>query len=189
MKKRTFITVLIILFVVIIVALCIKYLSPSAKHLKENSLTISKNLIESDSFDYRYPAITLEYLEKRNEEIANNKFVNYEQYDQIEIGMKSKKVLKIMEVEPNEIIEIIDGSISDYVWYSSKENENFNIYFSDDKVVYKKQTTVVADTNTEPSLDYSGITSSSGKTLEEINEEISETEEKLNQTLNRAITN
>lgn len=153
----------------------------SDNKLDENSLTITKNVIES--VDDCYPEITPEYLEQRQEDISDNQFVDYSQFNEIETGMKLNKVLKIMETEPNETFEVING-IYDYVWYSSSDdNENYNIYISDDKVVYKKQTTIDANTTTEPSIDYSGITSSSGKTLEQLNEEISETEEKLNKLM------
>ncbi len=178
MKKKKIISVIIVLVIIIVVVIVAKKIDPTSKQLEENSLTITKNVIES--VDDCYPEITPEYLDQRREDISNNKFVDYAQFNEIEIGMKLNRVLKIMEIEPNETFNVV-GDIYDYVWYSSSDkNENYNIYISDDKVVYKKQTTIDTNANTEPSIDYSGITSSSGKTLEQINEEISEIEEKLN---------
>lgn len=184
MKITKYAPLIIILMVVFtIIAVFINHSYQYHKVISRTSSHLSQTVI--DSFGDNYLDITPEYFDKRNKDISNNKTVNYSKFNEVETGMKLKKVLKIMEKEPNETYTILND-IDNYVWYSSSDkNTNYNIYLRDGKVVYKKQTSVDEYTTIEPSLDYSGITSSSSKTLEQINEEISETQEKLNQLLNK----
>ena len=91
----------------------------SHSKLEENSLIITKNVIES--VNDCYPKVTAEYSDQKQKDLSENKIIDYSQFNAIEIGMKLNKVLKITEIEPNETLKVNDG-IYDYVWYSSSDD-------------------------------------------------------------------